>query len=84
MSKDLKDLIDSVEKETKSRAELEHIINSLKEEINRLEFTSKEQKLLIENLRSQMKDEDLEHIKLPSEIDVLKDMITSQRKELDN
>ena len=31
MSKDLKDLIDSVEKETKSQAELEHIIHSLKE-----------------------------------------------------
>jgi len=84
MSKDLKDLIDSVEKETKSQAELEHIIHSLKEEINRLEFTTNEQKLLIETLRSQMKDEDLEHAKLPSEIDLLKDIITSQRKELDN
>lgn len=84
MSKDLKDLIDSVEKETKSQAELEHVIHSLKEEINRLQFTTDEQKLLIETLRSQMKDEDLEQAKLPSEIDVLKDIITSQRKELDN
>jgi len=84
MSKDLKDLIDSVEKETKSQAELEHIIHSLKEEINRLEFTTNEQELLIETLKSQMKNDDLEQAKLPSEIDVLKDIITSQRKELDN
>lgn len=83
MSKDLKDLINSVDKETKSQAELEQIIHSLKEEINRLDFTVNEQKLLIENLRSQMKDEELEQAELPSEIDVLKDIITSQRKELE-
>ena len=83
MSKDLKDLINSVEKETKSQAELEQIIHTLKEEMNRLDFTVNEQKLLIENLRSQMKDEDLEQAELPSEIDVLKDIITSQRKELE-
>ncbi len=83
MSKDLKDLIDSVEKESKSQAELEHIIQTLKEEINRLEFTVKEQQLLIENLREQMKDEKLEQDELPSELNVLKDIIISQRKELE-
>jgi chromosome segregation ATPase len=82
MSKDLKDLINSVEKESKSQAELEQIIHSLKEELNRLEFTVNEQKLLIENLKSQMKDDELEQAKLPSEIDILKDIITAQRKEL--
>ncbi len=83
MSKDLKDLINSVEKESKSQAELEQIIHSLKEELNRLEFTVNEQKLLIENLKSQMKDEELEQVQLPSEIDVLKDIIISQRKDLE-
>ena len=82
MSKDLKDLINTVEKESQSQAELEKTIHSLKEEINRLEFTVKEQKILIENLKSQMKDEQIEKSELPSEIDVLKDMITSQRQEL--
>ena len=82
MSKDLKDLINSVEKETQSHAELEKTIHSLKEEIDRLEFTVQEQKLLIENLRNQMKDEEIEQAKLPSEMDVLKDIIMSQRKEL--
>ena len=82
MSKDLKDLINTVEKESQSQAELEKTIHSLKEEINRLEFTVKEQKILIENLKSQMKDEQIEKSELPSEIDVLKDMVTSQRQEL--
>jgi len=36
---------------------LSFIIHSLKDEINRLDFTVNEQKLLIENLRSQMKNE---------------------------
>jgi chromosome segregation ATPase len=84
MAKDFKELINSVEEETKSRAELEHRINSLKEEINKLEFTIKEQKVLIENLKEQMKDDKLEQSNLPSEIDVLKDIISAQRKELEN
>ncbi|MFX0024135.1 MAG: HEAT repeat domain-containing protein [Candidatus Hermodarchaeota archaeon] len=83
MSKDLKDLIDSIEKEAKSQAELEQIINSLKEELNRLEFTVNEQKIIIENLKSQMKDDELEQANLPSEIDVLKDIIMIQRKDLE-
>jgi chromosome segregation ATPase len=83
MSKDLKDLINSVEKESKSQAELEQIIQSLKKELNRLEFTIKDQEIYIENLKSRMKDEDLEHTELPSEINLLKDIIISQRKDLE-
>lgn len=82
MSRDLKDMINTVEKNSKSQAELEQKIQSMKEEVNRMNFTIKEQKLLIENLRSQMKDEEIEKAELPSEIDILKDMITSQRQEL--
>ncbi len=76
MSKDLKNVINTVEKESKSNAELEQKIQSLKEEIKR-------QNLLIENLRSQMKNEEIEKAELPSEIDILKDIVTSQRQELD-
>jgi len=83
MSKDLKDIINTVEKESKSNAELEQKIQSLKEEINQQNFTIKEQKLLIENLRSHMKNEEIEKAELPSEIDILKDIVTSQRQELD-
>lgn len=82
MSRDLKDMINTVEKESKSHAELEQKIQSMNEDIKRMNFTIKEQKLLIENLRSQMKDEEIEKAELPSEIDILKDMITSQRQEL--
>ncbi|MFX1502209.1 MAG: HEAT repeat domain-containing protein [Promethearchaeota archaeon] len=84
MSKDLKDQINIIEKESKTYAQLEEQIHSLKERINHQKFTIKEQKLLIENLRSQMNNEELEKVKLPSEIDILKDLITSQRKEIDN
>ncbi|MFX1591904.1 MAG: HEAT repeat domain-containing protein [Promethearchaeota archaeon] len=84
MSKELKDLIDSVEKETQSHAELEKTLESIKEEKNRLEFVVQEQATLIENFKSLMKDEDIEQAKLPSEIDVLKDIISSQREELEN
>jgi len=82
MSKDFKDFIDMVEKETQSQAELEKTVHSLKEEINKLESTVKEQKILIENLKRQMQDNQIEKSELPSEINVLKDMITSQRQEL--
>jgi len=82
MSRDLKDLIDTVEKETRSHAELEQIISSLKEEINKFKFTVKEQKFLIESLKTQLGDEQIERVVLPSEIDILKDIISSQRQEL--
>ncbi|MFX0083916.1 MAG: HEAT repeat domain-containing protein [Candidatus Hodarchaeota archaeon] len=79
MDKDLKDLINIVEKETKTRAELESIIYSLKEEINRLKFRIKEQHLLIEEQGDQIS---FTQNDLPSEINILKEMINSQRKDL--
>ncbi|UCC18632.1 MAG: HEAT repeat domain-containing protein [Promethearchaeota archaeon] len=82
MSKNLKDLINSVEEESQSHAELEKMVHSLKEEKDKLEFTVREQKLLIENLKSQLKNDEIEQTKLPSEVDVLKEIIIVQRKEL--
>jgi chromosome segregation ATPase len=82
MSKDFKNLIETVEEENLSKTALEATINSLREEINGLKFTVNEQKLLIEDFRSQLKDESEEKVELPSEIQVLKDMIISQRKDL--
>ncbi len=79
MNRDLKDLINTVEKETKSRSELEATINSLKEDINRLKFTIKEQHLLIEEQGDQIS---FAQSDLPSEFNILKEMITSQRKDL--
>ncbi|MFX1363895.1 MAG: hypothetical protein ACFFCE_14055 [Promethearchaeota archaeon] len=83
MSKDLKDKINVIEKESKTNAQLEEQIHSLKEKMEYQKFTIKEQKLLIENLQSHMNSEDHEKVKLPSEIDLLKDIIISQRTEID-
>ncbi|MHA2036333.1 MAG: HEAT repeat domain-containing protein [Promethearchaeota archaeon] len=77
MSKDFKDLIDTIENETKTRAELEATINSLNEEINRLNSIINEQKMLLSN----QTDSSILST-LPGEIDVLKELITSQRQEL--
>lgn len=79
MSKDLKDIINTVEKETKSEAELEATINSLNEEINKLKTVIKEQKMII-NEQSDSIAMDVGNI--PSEDDILKEMIISQRQEL--
>ncbi|MFX1344552.1 MAG: HEAT repeat domain-containing protein [Promethearchaeota archaeon] len=79
MDKDLKDLIDTIEIETKTRAQLESQIKSMKEEINRLKFTIKEQHLLIEEQGDQIS---FAQSDLPSEINILKEMIASQRKDL--
>ena len=82
MNDDLKNQIEIVEKEALSQSELEQKLKKKKEDINRLNFTLKEQKLLIEDLRSQIKEEEGGQIELPSEIQILKDMIRAQRKEL--
>jgi hypothetical protein len=79
MSKDLKDIINTVEEETKSHAELEAIINSLHEEINQLNGIINEQKRLI-NEQSDSTTFDVSSI--PSEVDILKDLVISQRQKL--
>jgi hypothetical protein len=79
MSKDFKDLINTVEKETKSHAELEAIINSLKEEINRLSGIIDEQEKLI---IKQSDSTTLDVSTIPSEVDILKDLVISQRQQL--
>lgn len=77
MSKDFKDLIDTVEKETKSHAELEATINSLNEEINRLKVVISEQSEMIDDQPGLSTSSTV-----PGEIDILKDLINSQRQEL--
>ncbi|MFX1455919.1 MAG: HEAT repeat domain-containing protein [Promethearchaeota archaeon] len=79
MSKDLKDLINTVEKEMKSKAELEANINSLNEEINRLNGIIDEQKKRI-NVHPEFLPLDVKNI--PSEVDTLKELVASQRQDL--
>ncbi len=78
-TKELKDLIDTVEKETETRTELELNINALKEEINRLKLTIKDQQKQIEE---QGVHPVITQIDLPGEVDILKEIIASQRKEI--
>ena len=79
MSKDLKDKLNIVEEETKSHAELEATINSLKEEINKLNGIIDEQKMLInEHSDSIILDDNT----IPSEVGILKDLVFSQRQKL--
>jgi len=62
--------------------DLKNKISSLEEEIAGLKFTLNEQKLLIEDLRTQLKEDAEDQDELPSEIQILKEMYTSQRREV--
>ena len=79
MSKDLKDKLNIVEEETKSHAELEATINSLKEEINKLNGIIDEQKMLINKHSDSII---LDDNTIPSEVGILKDLVISQRQKL--
>lgn len=78
MTPDLKDKINSVENQDKTQSELEQTIKLLKDEISRLKFTIKEQKVLIQN----QKEKTLKKMEVPEDIEILKDIIITQRQEL--
>ena len=79
MGKGLKKTIKAVKKEKKALSELETTINSLRKENNKLNLTIQEQKLQIEFqepiISTSLSD-------LPNELDILKEMILTQRKGL--
>lgn len=68
MTPDMKDLINSVEIQDKL----------LKDEISRLKFTIKEQKILIQNQKAKTQKK----MEVPEDIEILKDIIVTQRQEL--
>ncbi|MFX1410866.1 MAG: hypothetical protein ACFFA6_10960 [Promethearchaeota archaeon] len=78
MSENLKDLIDKAEEEEKNRALLEKTIEKLNNEINRL-------KIQLEGKNSQTTLTEkitIDSIRESDEINILKNLITSQRQEL--
>ena len=79
MERDLKGLIDTIDQKDKAESMLERKIDSLKEEINRLKFTIREQKLLIQSLKESNYEE---NIIVDDDIQLLKEMIYSQRQEI--
>jgi len=78
MSKDLKDLIDIAEEKDKSRAQLEKTIELLQIEVNRLEAKLKEHKPQpLPSIHPSAEESDNS-----AELEILKNMINSQRQEL--
>ena len=80
MSKELKDLIDSVDYTNKAHSDLENIINRLTEEVQRLNFTIDEQKIIIQNQKTKLSE--FKENNTPEDIFVLKDLVTNQRQDI--
>ena len=80
MSRDLKDLIDSIEAKNDTQNELERTVDFLQEEVKRLNFTLKEQKILIGELNKKIAEGG--DVDVPGDVQLLKEMIMSQRQDL--
>jgi chromosome segregation ATPase len=80
MSKELKDLIDSVDYTNKTHSDLETIISRLKEEVHRLSFTIDEQRKIIQNQKTKLSV--FKENNIPEDIFVLKDLVTNQRQDI--
>jgi chromosome segregation ATPase len=75
---DIRNLIDKVEEENKSRAQLEERIDFLDKERKRLRLVIREQKKEIEELNSNISEDQ----GTPEDLKILKDLVKSQREEL--
>jgi len=80
MSKDLKDLIDSVDYTNKAHSDLEIIISRLTEEVQRLNFTIDEQKIIIQNQKTKLSE--FKENNVPEDIFLLKDLVSNQRQDI--
>ncbi|MFX0178128.1 MAG: HEAT repeat domain-containing protein [Candidatus Hodarchaeota archaeon] len=80
MSKELKDLIDSLDSANRAHSDLETIIKYLKEEVQKLNFTIKEQKRIIQSQKVQLSN--FEESAIPEDVQVLTELVVSQREEI--
>jgi len=80
MSKELKDLIESIDSTNRAHSDLMRMIRYLREEVLRLTFTINEQKQIIQNQRAQLSD--IEDDDLPGDVQILKEMVANQREEI--
>lgn len=78
MSRDLKDLINALEEKNEVQTDYELTFRELKEEVGRLKFTNKEQKILIQEQKEKLSKK----LEVPEDIQLLKDVIVSQRQEI--
>ena len=81
MDRDLKGIIDSVDVKDKTQSVLERKVETLKEEITRLNFTIREQKTLISSLKGSRAGSS-SGLEADDDIKFLKDMIFTQRQEI--
>ena len=81
MDRDLKGIIDSVDAKDKTQSVLERKVETLKEEITRLNFTIREQKTLISSLKGSRAGSS-SGLEADDDIKFLKDMIFTQRQEI--
>ena len=80
MSKELKDLIDSVDYTNKAHSDLEIVIRRLTEEVQNLNFTIDEQRTIIQNQKTKLSE--FKENNVPEDMYVLKDLVTNQRQEI--
>ncbi len=82
MSRDIRELIDTIETKNDAYTQLERTIEELREEIQRLKFTNKEQRLLIQTLKKEKGTNT--DIDFPQDLQILKELILAQRQDLAN
>ena len=80
MSKELRDIIESIDSTNKAHSDLVTMINYLKEEVQRLNHRIIEQKHIISSQGEKINE--FESSEIPEDIKVLKEMIIMQREEL--
>jgi len=80
MSRELRDLIESIDSANQAHTDLVTVIKYLKEEVQRLNFRINEQKRIIQNQGVKLSKFDDSDI--PEDILILKELITNQREEI--
>ena len=80
MSKELKDLIDSIDSANQAHSDLETMIRYLKEEVQKLNFTIGEQRTIIQDQKSKLSN--IQNDNIPKDVSVLKDLVTQQRQDI--
>ena len=80
MSKELKDLIDSVDSANQAQTDLETTVRELQEEVKKLNFTIGEQRTIIQNQKSKLSN--IQNENIPEDVSVLKELVTQQRQDI--
>jgi len=80
MSRELKDLIESIDSANQAHTDLVTVIKYLKEEVQRLNFRVNEQKRIIQNQGAKLSKFDDSDI--PDDVLILKELFTNQREEI--